>query len=133
MQLKEFNPTTVGVSRRSGTYISLNNKSGLVYINENAISALQLKGGTDVQFLQDENEPAIWYLEIVKKGGFKLRLPKPSSKGVKGLFFNNTSLCRSIFDSVNFTGNYGRILIGESVTFQKRNLITLITASLRNK
>jgi hypothetical protein len=129
MKLKVFNTTNVLQVRTTQPFIHCNKSTGLICINKEAAAKLKLKPGDQVQFLQDESEEETWFLEKVAKDGFEVRSTKNTSPA---LMFNSSCLVRKIFESVAFEGKSGRLKIGEEVAFQKRSLITLITAGLRN-
>jgi hypothetical protein len=130
MKLKTFNTTNVTSNRSFSPSIGVNSKTGLFNINPSACEKIGLKEGTCVQFHQDEDDPENWYLEIVKDNGFTLR---KNENITKGTFLNCSYIARKIFDSVGYIEMSGRLKIGETVTIGKRDLVTLITAGLRNK
>jgi hypothetical protein len=133
MKLKEFNTETC-VTTRAHTgvpCIGVNVKAGLFRLNPEAQQLVNLKDGDQVVFLQDEEDPANWYLEKVKEKGFVLRMKETSGKG---LVFNNRAVAKEIAESVSFTGHSGKCLIaGEATEFKKRQLWGVITGTLLNK
>jgi hypothetical protein len=134
MKLKTFNPDNC-ISSRSGKstkpIVGINSKNGLFRMAPPVCDLLELKEGDHVMFHQDEEDPANWYAEKVKEGGFVLRI-KP---GVgKGLYFNNTSLARSIFASVGYAAVSGQVRVaGQPTKVEKHKLFALLTAGLQNK
>lgn len=133
MKLKTFTPETCPVQRSGDPFIHCNSKTGLININKFFCEKTGLTAKSIIQFLQDEETEGNWYLAIVnkKESGFELR---HNDNTGKGLFLNNTSLVRKIFESIAFEHNSGRILLGESVSVKGHgDLWTLVTASLRNK
>lgn len=135
MKLKEFNTENLPVVSRRDTVpkLGIQAKTGIVIFNPPAIDLLQIKDGDTVVFHQDEEDKVNWYVEVVGNSpkGFKLRIKKPTNY----LMFNSTSLARRIFESVDFTGKSGSILIaGEPTVYEKkRKLHGLITVSLLNR
>lgn len=135
MKLKEFNAENTVAIRGGGAVkvasLSLNQKTGLFTLNEQACAQIGLSDGDQVIIHQDEEDETNWYLEKVKEKGFFMRSKESAGKG---LMFNNTAMVRAICSSVNFTDNGGRILIAGKVTeLGKRKLWGLLTTGLRNK
>jgi hypothetical protein len=111
--------------------ISINVKVGLFRLNPEAQKLVNLQDGDQIVFLQDEEDPANWYLEKVKEKGFVLRMKETAGKG---LVFNNIAVGRQIAESVAFTGKSGKCLIaGEATEFKKRQLWGVITGTMINK
>ncbi|MEI8111143.1 MAG: hypothetical protein WCH59_09155 [Chitinophagia bacterium] len=126
MKLKTFNAENTFSQRQAKPFISVSAKTGLFAFNRGAYELLALKSGDHVQFHQEEDSPENWYIEKVKDGGFTLREYKETS-----LLINNTTLARTIFDSVDSEKMAGRLIIGEQVKIGKQTLHTLVTASLK--
>lgn len=132
MKLKEFNTETCVTPRiyNGVPCININVKVGLFRLNPEAQKLVNLQDGDQIVFLQDEEDPANWYLEKVKEKGFVLRMKETSGKG---LVFNNIAVGRQIADSVAFTGNSGKCLIaGEATEFKKRQLWGVLTGTLKS-
>ena len=131
MKLKTFNTTNVqSLGRTQSPFFQVNSSTGLFNINKTAAELIGLKDNSQIQFHQSEDDPADWYVEVVKTDGFVVRYKENVGKG---FLFNSTKLCRLILDSIAYTGNSGRIYIGESVKNGKQILFTLITAKLINQ
>jgi|LakMenEpi03Aug12_release.lakeMendotaPanAssembly.Ray.scaffolds.fasta_scaffold1068438_1 hypothetical protein len=128
MKLKTFNAENTFSQRQTKPFIQVSQKTGLFGFNKAVNEILELKSGDQIQFHQDEENPDEWYIEKVKQGGFTLRDYK-----AKSLLFNNTTLARKIFESVECEKRSGRLIIGEQVKVGKQTFFTLITASLKNK
>lgn len=129
MKLKEFNAENTIASRSGIAAVSVNTKSGTFDFNKIACEQIGLKAGDLVVLHQDESEKENWYMEKVAKKGFSLRAKSAQT----GLVFNNSSLARSVFESVELDKTSGRIFIaGKPTEFEKRKLWGLLTASLRN-
>lgn len=126
MKLKTFNTENTYSQRESKPFILVSQKTGLFGFNRGAYEAIGLKAGDQVQFHQNEENREEWFIEKVKQGGFTVRNYKE-----KSLLFNNTTLARTIFNSVGAEGGSGRLIIGEQVKFGKQSFHTLITASLK--
>lgn len=129
--------------KNSEPFIGMNVKAGTVRFNKPAIDALKINSGDEVVFHQDEDEPGDWYMQVINNNipegkesthnpkGFILRKGKAT---VPDLTFNNTSMVRAIFDSVEYASNSGKIKIGEPINEKGIGMLwTLITASLINK
>lgn len=127
MKLKTFNTQNIQPTRSSSPFIGINTKTGVFAINRTAAEAIGIKDGDQVQFHQEEDSPENWYIEKVKDGGFTVRLA--NDRGI--LLFNNTTLSRMIFASVECESVSGRVLVGEAIKSGKQTLSTLITASLK--
>jgi hypothetical protein len=126
MKLKTFNTENTYSQRESKPFILVSQKTGLFGFNKAVNQLLALKAGDQLQFHQDEENPDEWYLEKVKQGGFTLRDYKE-----KSLLFNNTTLARKIFESVECEKRSGRLIIGAELKVGKQTLHTIITASLK--
>ena len=131
MVLKSYNPTNLISGRSIGIRprISINVKSGVFALNKPAADLIGLAHGSQVILHQNEDDRTEWYLEPVKADGFSLR-DKTTGNCI---YFQSTALVKLIFDSQQYNGTSGRILVGEKVTIDKRKCFTLITASLTNK
>lgn len=128
MKLKSYNTTNTS-GRTSKALISIS-KTGLFRFSKGAIDVLGIKAGDQVQFLQDEEDPENWYLEIVKKDGFPLR--ESYNADLSGLLTNASGVRHHLFNSVAYLGAQGRVYIGEQIENQKRTFYALITGFLRN-
>lgn len=131
MKLKTYNITNTAPQRKAGAYIHMNSKTGLIFLTVGFVGKCDITAKSLVQFVQNEEDETEWYLEVVDKNGFALK--RGNEKKTKGLHLCNSSIVRSIFKSVGFEGNSGRLPLGELVILGKRNLFTLITAGLRNQ
>lgn len=128
MNFKVFAPSTVPASSRNSSripYLQLNCKTGLIRINGEAVAKMNIKENSLVQFHQDENDSAVWYLSIVKADGFSLRSNKSH-----GVYLNTAFVARKIFESVECDKESGRLLVGEEIKHGKQVYYTLITSSL---
>ena len=99
MRLQSFNPTTLpGFTYAGKATIGMNFKNGLFNFSKMAIERLKLSNGSNVEFHQDEDDPANWYIEVhlqdSTSNGFTLRKGKERSI----LFFNHSHLARLIRD-----------------------------------
>lgn len=129
MKLKTFNTTNTVARIAKTTYIGINVKVGLFYLNQATVEHLGLSDGDQIQFHQSEEDETEWYLEKVKENGFVVRQKENKSDAA---LFNNVELSRKIFDSMAYEKISGRVMIGEVVTHEKRKLYTLITSMLVN-
>lgn len=124
MKLKEFNPentTSDGRQRKPGG--SINVKTGLFSINGAGCAMVGITAKDQVQLLQDQEDPEVWYIEKVKSGGFSLR-----GKGdAQLLSFNSSPLIRMLSDSIGATaGNIGYLIAGQPTKFEKRTFHGLL-------
>lgn len=129
MKLKTFNAYNMQKGAKNfRPFITLNIKSGVITVNRGAAELMGIKQGDGVQLHQDEDDPESWYIEKTKNGGFNLR----HNKSKTTLMFNNCSLVREIFQSMEYHANKTKISIGEEITVGKQTIFTLITAPLKN-
>ena len=129
MQLTTFNTKNIPNARKQTANIGVNQKSGTLRINGAAVERMKLKENMQVQFHHDDESKGDWYLEIVKQDGFLLR--KKSVAGEHGLVTQSCAQVRKIFESIDFEGISGQILIAaEPVKDGDNKLWPLITSSL---
>lgn len=130
MKLKTFNlSNTPSAGRTQLPQIGVNIKSGLIRINKAACELTKLAAADQLVFLQDEDEPGDWYLEIVKKDGFPLRV----KENQPGMFSQSVSIVRNIYVSMEYKKLSGIIRIAkEPVKLDKRLLWPLLTTNLKN-
>jgi hypothetical protein len=102
-------------------------KSKSFVFNKATVLMLNLKGGTSVEFLQDETKPLDWYIrkvsvtDIMKSQnplGYKLRAPK--SKKSSGLHFGSGALYSQFFKSIDFepTSSYQFLISQDPVVYE---------------
>lgn len=60
---------------------------------------MEVKDGSCIAIHQDNENPADWYLEVLKADGIKLR-----EKDTNGLLFNCTSAIQSMMDEFSWEG-----------------------------
>lgn len=72
-------------------------KSGVVMLNEAAVTGLNLKSGDKIDFVQDADRPRDWYLRI-RETGFILRPKDSKHKG--HLKFANIAFAKRIQSSL---------------------------------
>ena len=106
-------------------YIS---KTGLISLNKSLVDLLKLDIGDQIQFLQDEEDPQTWYLEVVNKDGFVLR---DAHQKVKRLLTNSSVVVTTLFESFDELPRNVRLPIGEPITLQGRRFYTLITFAIK--
>lgn len=130
MKLKQFTPDSFSNTRTISPAISVSTKSGLFAINRAAADLIGLKAGDAVTFHQDEEDTGNWFIEKVREGGFLLR---NKDEKVSTLFFNNVSMAKEIFKSVDYQQISGRLLVaGKPTKVAKQTLFGLLTGTLVN-
>lgn len=98
MKLKEY--TTTGLKALKGMVtVSFNNHGG-IFFNGQAKTALGLKPGDKIVFLQDEENPSDWYLKVDDEKGAELR---ENTTG-HGLACNFVVVAHEIITSTGNTG-----------------------------
>lgn len=137
MQLKTYNEANIRVNlggRKSVLpVLAINIKSGGLRFNSLATDLLQLSSKSEVLIHQDEDSPADWYLEVVKKDGIPLRNKKTGGTNEE-FYIQSTLLVKAIVASVEglpetFKG--GRLQIGkEPVKNGGHTLWPLLTGRL---
>jgi hypothetical protein len=130
MGLKTYNTLNVRRNRQPMTpCLMLYRKQGIIMFNSTAQELMKLKAGDHVQFHQDEDEPSEWYVQKTKgKEGFRLRLTSRNNY----LALNSSFMVQTIYDSVNYTGINGKIIIGDKIQ-DYGDMWTLVTLVLRNQ
>jgi hypothetical protein len=130
MGLKTYNTLNVRRNRQPMTpCLMLYRKQGIIMFNSTAQELMKLKAGDHVQFNQDEDEPSEWYVQKTKgKEGFRLRLTSRNNY----LALNSSFMVQTIYDSVNYTGINGKIIIGDKIQ-DYGDMWTLVTLVLRNQ
>ncbi len=129
MKLKFFNPENLPISTKGKPAVYINAKAGMFHISAIAAEKMGLKEGDSVELSQDEENTSDWYLSKSKKG-FALR-NKMKGSAEQGLIFNNVTLAKMIFESVEYDQKSGRCLFGaEPVTVKSVDYWPIITASL---
>jgi hypothetical protein len=80
MKFKHYNELNSKTRLSNGRpYISISTKSGVIRFDTSAISALKLKEGVKVEFLQSEVDGKDWYIRVNSPEGFSLRRSPNSS------------------------------------------------------
>lgn len=131
MNLETFNVENLPNQKDRKPYIGVNQASGTLRFNPEAVEKMKLKADNMIWLHHDKENPGDWYLEVVKEKGFVLR--KKSVTGPHGLVTQSCKLVRKIFDTIGYTGKSGHIGIGaEPVKEDKKTLWPLITAKLIN-
>ena len=131
MKFKEYNPETQPSHRGplSSPVIRLNVISGTITISKTLCERLKITEIDRISFLQDEDEPENWYIEKTSKG-FGLN---PVQKQLGTFRFSSTSTVRDIFNSVEFKGKRGNLLVaGEPTKVNGRILHGILTSHLVN-
>ncbi len=129
MKLKTYNSNSTACKIKSTKPFLTFGKNGVIRINALAAQQWALKPSDQLQFHQDEEDPVNWYVEVVKKDCFPVR----TCSAGNGFLFNASQLKQLLFQSINYTGDSGRIYIGETIDHQKSKLHTLLTAKLKTK
>lgn len=115
MKLKHFNTANLPKQERGAPYLHLNSKTGLIRITDQAAARIGLKPGDKVAFAQDEEESGDWYL-YKDPEGFEIR-DGNKDNNTYGLLFNSTAAVRLVFDSVDFKGTSGRLMVAVAPFF----------------
>lgn len=126
MKIKVFNSTNTKSERISrGEPAIAFDKKGMFRINKPACEMLKLKGGGQIEFLQDEEKPTSWYITTPKKDGFVVKELKNLTPGVA---FNNSKLSAEILKCFNgqLEGKTScKMKLLEPIQFEKRTLFPL--------
>jgi hypothetical protein len=113
-------------SRKTGNYISLGSRTGLISFSKDAIIDLKLVKGTKMMLLQDRDQPKDWYLWITPEGDIEYRAYKTHSGA-----FNSIALVKKIKESIsNFSDKNVRIYLGQPFDDNGKTLIALLTARI---
>lgn len=108
-----------------GSFISLQ-KSGLIAFSKEAVLESNLKTGSKVNFLQDNDRPKDWYIQITDDGDCELREMKDDT-----LCINANSIVLAIKESLeSYTDKAFRVYLGKAFQEDGKTLIALLTAKL---
>jgi hypothetical protein len=111
--------------RKRGEFISLQ-KSGLIAFSKDAVIANALKTGSKVIFLQDNDRPKDWYIQITDDGDCELREMKADM-----LCINANCIVLAIKESLeSYTDKAFRISLGKAFQEDGKTLIALLAAKL---
>lgn len=100
--------------RGSDPKVSISRKTGTVTLNKGTIELMGLSETSKVSLVQDEEHPTDWYL-MKDPNGFAIRQASQS----KSMMFNNSSLVKSIFSSLNSLDNSLSIKVDEKAVMHE--------------
>jgi len=130
MKLKRFNTTNIR-SIRIGKPTVRFNKQGQISFSIAIITAMGLKSGDKIEFIQDEEKPKDWYVVKCKNdNGFTLR----DFKGSNGLVTNSSSLVKTFIKSLepqfdSSVTSVGCLMALQSTKVENEELFAIITKS----
>ena len=120
MELIEFSPAMITPQARTyGPSVWLT-RSGRITITQQAVNLMDLKEGDEVKVFRDAKNEEVWYMEKVKKDGFRLK----HQAGSKALTFQNALIVRAIFNTTEYTRQSGYLPI-EKVIHRDKTLYKL--------
>lgn len=131
MKLTTYNPDTLPSIKGSSKkpLIGFSTKAGTFRFNRKSVEAMGLKAGNNIFIHQDSENVSDWYLEVVKTGGFELRVKENLTPG--GLMLQSIPLAKKIMESANCSALSGHLQVGpEPVKNGKQILWPLFTGKL---
>jgi hypothetical protein len=98
MKTRIFNQGNSTSTKSTGHFITIQTKNGAISFSKDLVSLIDIKKNK-VQFVQDEDKPKDWYLQVTSsEDGFPLRGKNAGS------IMQNTVLCREILKSLGVLG-----------------------------
>lgn len=111
-KLKNFDFSQTS-QRRGDPVLGVNKKTGACRLSKKAAELIGLQAGDRINFSQDPDEPADWYLSKAKKDeGVQLRVNNTASQG-GSLLFNSANFVEAILNSIEFKENTGSMKIAD--------------------
>jgi hypothetical protein len=132
MKKKILNLKTVPpLTRTEGLTVSISCKSGVIAFSKPLGERLKLQEYR-INFIQDEDRPMDWYLQVTKDPeGFQVRF-RPNGKNTTGQFITqSTGVCRQLFDSCRLPYASQRFLVAPEPV--EGDLFAIITKSAKDK
>ncbi|MEJ7644310.1 MAG: hypothetical protein WKF87_06925 [Chryseolinea sp.] len=113
MNKKIWNLETTSLPRPTGEWISIKPKSGTISFSRDLVKNLQLDGKA-VNFVQNEDDPADWYLVVSQdKHAIPIRLNrKPGGQYGVNYMIQSAVITRAILSSCKLEGFTQHIKIG---------------------
>jgi len=129
MNLKTFTPEKITSLRAGGDPVfQMNQKNGMIRINEAACELLLLTKNKKLIFHQNSNDPTEWFVETSITDGFVLR---DKNDRTNGLLSQSLPMVRNFFDSIGYEYLSGTVYLGiDPFIIGKRKLYPLITLKL---
>lgn len=126
---KVWNTSTIPSSRETGFWISLLPKSGKIVLCQELVSKLKLSHGLRVNFIQDEDRPADWYIEPTKnKEGILFKVDLANKK--RNLYCaQKKALVLTILESLSLDQQSYRIRVSRE---EEEGLLPIITKSAKS-
>lgn len=125
MKRKVWNQISVPQQKTTGLYLRLDAKSGSIVFSFDLVKALQLDKNR-VNFIQDEDRPCDWYIELTESTDAFIIRSKDKSKSDKSSIVQSTVLCRAILTSIGVEGS-ARVLVATDPI--EKNLYAILTTS----
>lgn len=128
MNLKTFNATNATKKGRvSEFFFRTYRGNGQCYFSPSTVRLLDLQLRDMIAFHQDVDDEN-WYIEKVIKDGLEVRNMNDNELG-----FNSAKIVRELYDSMAFTGGFGKIMIDPvPVPVGPRRLYRLDLSNLKN-
>ena len=121
MKLRKIEPISTR-GRSSEAYVSIS-KSGTFSFSKPCLEKLHMKGEKHVTFLQDEEDPQNWYMEISGEGDVKLRYYGEE----KGPAVSSSSIAKQIKKStMNDPDKTLRAKIGNPIEYEETIIYPLL-------
>lgn len=123
MKRKVYTTANTGHTRKTGNFLTVSRKSGALKFTKELTDELKLKG-KKVQFVQDEEKPSEWFIEITNDAhAFPVRI-SPTGAGV----LQSVVICSELLKSAGLADDSSyRFLI--STTPVEKTLYPIITKS----
>lgn len=130
LELTEYSPETTSKDKGKGDpALSFNVKAGLISLNKSACDMLSIDKTKKVLLHQNKKDKTSWYLEVSLERGFELRI----QEGKTGASFNNTSLVKEIFESIDFEDQTGGCFLSKtSFKSGEKELYFIVTNSMKS-
>jgi hypothetical protein len=126
MKRKVWNKANVPQTKSTGSWIRIHPKSGGITFSNDLATALKLSSN-GVNFIQDEERPGDWYIEVSKdKDAFEVR-SKKANEHDKAFIIQSTALARTILSSIGIDMVSTRFMVATEAI--ERNTYAIITKS----
>jgi hypothetical protein len=126
MKRKVWNKTSVPQTKSMGSWIRIHPKSGGITFSNGLATALKLTDN-GINFIQDEDRPADWYIEVSKdKEAFEVRSKKANAFD-KAFIIQSTALARTILSSIGLDMVSTRFMVATEPI--EKNTWAIITKS----
>lgn len=127
MKTKIWNTKNTAAITATGNWISIKPKSGTMGLSRDLCRSIGLKSATMINFIQNEEKPREWFIEITKDpASFRLREHKVN----KSCILQSIVLARAIFSSLGLD-NETTYRIPISTTKDEHNRYPLITSNAK--